>query len=65
MQANKAKTEELHAAQDEFTAKLSAEQSKSKAAEERFSKLQKQLSQKDEELEEVIQTSLTHNRSVF
>ncbi|KAI0376581.1 p115 like vesicle tethering protein [Hypomontagnella monticulosa] len=52
MKANKAKTEELHAAQDEFTAKLSAEQSKSKAAEERFSKLQKQLSQKDEELEE-------------
>ncbi|KAI2616371.1 p115 like vesicle tethering protein [Hypomontagnella submonticulosa] len=52
MKANKAKTEELHAAQEDFTAKLSAEQSKSKAAEERSSKLQKQLSQKDEELEE-------------
>ncbi|XXG97904.1 hypothetical protein Hte_004220 [Hypoxylon texense] len=52
MKANRAKTEELHAAQEEFTAKLSAEQSKSKTADERCSELQKQLSQKDDELEE-------------
>lgn len=59
MKANKAKAEELHAAQEEFTAKLSAEQSKTKAAEERYSNLekrcsalQKQLSEKDDELEE-------------
>ncbi|OTA65281.1 hypothetical protein K449DRAFT_265301 [Hypoxylon sp. EC38] len=63
MKANKAKAEELHAAQEEFTAKLSAEQSKTKAAEERYanlekrcSALEKQLSQKDDELEEVIET---------
>ncbi|KAI1403280.1 p115 like vesicle tethering protein [Hypoxylon fuscum] len=63
MKANRAKTEELHAAEEEFAtklsaareefvAKLSAEQSKLKAAEERLTKLEKQLSQKDDELEE-------------
>ncbi|KAI1099091.1 p115 like vesicle tethering protein [Jackrogersella minutella] len=58
MKANKAKAEALHAAQEEFTIKLSAEQSKTKAeeskanaAEEKCSKLEKQLSQKEEELE--------------
>ncbi|KAI0182146.1 p115 like vesicle tethering protein [Hypoxylon sp. FL1284] len=52
MKANKAKAEELHTAQEEFAAKLSAEQSKSKSADERRAKLEKQLSQKDKDLEE-------------
>ncbi|KAI8957580.1 p115 like vesicle tethering protein [Daldinia sp. FL1419] len=51
MKANKAKTEELHMAQEEFAVKLSAAQSEAKAAEERCSSLEKQLSQKDKELE--------------
>ncbi|KAI1644278.1 p115 like vesicle tethering protein [Daldinia loculata] len=51
MKANKAKTEELHTAQEEFAAKLSAAQSKAKAAEERCSNLEKQLAQKGKELE--------------
>ncbi|KAI1382755.1 p115 like vesicle tethering protein [Hypoxylon trugodes] len=59
MKANKAKTEELHAAQEEFSAKLSAEESKTETVEARCSNLEKQvanlkkqLSLKDEELEE-------------
>ncbi|KAI2615169.1 p115 like vesicle tethering protein [Hypoxylon sp. NC1633] len=50
MKANKAKTEELHAVREDFAIKLSAEQSKTKAADERCSSLQKQLTQKDDEL---------------
>ncbi|OTB14897.1 hypothetical protein K445DRAFT_318806 [Daldinia sp. EC12] len=52
MKANKAKSEELHAAQEEFAAKLSDAESKAKAAEERCSNLEKQLSQKGKEIEE-------------
>ncbi|KAK6954909.1 hypothetical protein Daesc_002538 [Daldinia eschscholtzii] len=52
MKANKAKAEELHAAQEEFTAKLSDAESKAKAAEERCSNLEKQLSRQGKEIEE-------------
>ncbi|XDG02782.1 hypothetical protein ABKA04_002397 [Annulohypoxylon sp. FPYF3050] len=50
LEANKAKTEEIHAAQDDYANKLSAEQLKTKAAEERCSKLEKELAQKDKQL---------------
>ncbi|KAI0879850.1 uncharacterized protein GGS22DRAFT_176555, partial [Annulohypoxylon maeteangense] len=50
MKASKAKAEELHAAKEEYAVKLSAEQSKTKTAEERCSKLEKELAQKDKQI---------------
>ncbi|KAI1084361.1 p115 like vesicle tethering protein [Whalleya microplaca] len=53
MKANKAKGQELHAAREEFSSKLSAQEAKTKACEEECIALQKELSKKEEELQKV------------
>ncbi|KAI0006412.1 arginine methyltransferase [Xylariaceae sp. FL0662B] len=53
MKANKTRSQELQAAREELSSKLSAEESKTKASEEECTNLQKELSKKEEELRQV------------
>ncbi|KAI5928236.1 p115 like vesicle tethering protein [Camillea tinctor] len=53
MKANKAKSQELQAAREEFEAKLSTQEAKTKSVEKRASDLEIQLSKREEELQEV------------
>ncbi|KAJ3578002.1 hypothetical protein NPX13_g2564 [Xylaria arbuscula] len=53
MKANKAKTQEVEATRRELGSKLSAEESKAKAAEKQVTDLEKQLSTKQKEVSEV------------
>ncbi len=52
--SNKSNTEALQAARDDHSAKLSAAESRSKAAETQASDLETQLAQRDEELDKVL-----------